>query len=196
SLHGAVRESEHVFIRSGLESISKETITVFECGFGTGLNAWLTAIYAKKMNILINYFSIELYPLNIEFVNSMCFINTANIEEINLLQTIHTCQWDTACKVSDNFIIHKIQDDITQFDFKIIDTPIDLVYFDAFSPEKQPEMWDPNVFKKLWQAMNKGAVLVTYCAKGIIRRRLQEIGFTVERLQGPPGKKEMLRAIK
>jgi tRNA U34 5-methylaminomethyl-2-thiouridine-forming methyltransferase MnmC len=184
----------HVFINAGLLTCSKTSLTVFEAGFGTGLNAWLTFLQSLKNGLKIRYYSIEKYPLSGEIYESLNYPFSLNEEEDAFLR-IHLASWNDEVKLSDNFILHKIQGDLTNFDFTLIQD-IDLIYFDAFSPEKQPELWDEAIFNSLYARTSLGGKLVTYCAKGSVRRSLIKAGFIVERIPGPPGKREMLRAVK
>lgn len=192
SSKGAFTESEHIFINNGYCMLPNKEITVFEVGLGTGLNALLTCQKAYELQQKTLYVCIEAFPVNISTINLLgyekLFYNAPQF-----LNKIHAASWDTIVHIHDYFSIQKIKDDFTIF------TPvkgIDVVYFDAFSPEKQPEMWTVQMFNKLFNCMSKGAVLTTYCAKGQVRRNMKETGFKVERIAGPPGKREMLRAIK
>ena len=192
SLFGARNESMHIFITSGLNQCRKRAINVLEVGFGTGLNAFLTALETEKTDININYTTIELYPLPDEIYTKLPYAQTT--EEATLFEQLHTCNWEQNVPISPNFSITKLQADLCTLTFH---NSFDCVFFDAFSPEKQPELWDISIFEKIYQAMNTNGILTTYCAKGIVRRTLQEVGFVVERIAGPTGgKREILRARK
>lgn len=189
SIHGAVQESLHVFIRSGFDWCPKNTVRILEIGFGTGLNAYLTLRRAIETKKEVEYETIELYPLDIELVKSFA----RSIEDEALLLRLHEVPWGLRQPIMPGFLLTKIQADVTLTDFSGI---FDVVYFDAFSPEKQPELWTEEIFDRLYTVMSDTSVLVTYCAKGEIKRRLRRVGFTVEGLPGPPGKREITRAIK
>ncbi|MDR3327466.1 MAG: tRNA (5-methylaminomethyl-2-thiouridine)(34)-methyltransferase MnmD [Prevotellaceae bacterium] len=192
STFGAIQESEHIFIGSGLNFCTKNNISVLEIGFGTGLNAFLTMIETEKSNKIIDYQTIELYP-----------ITTSQAKELNycdflgnkaLFAELHSCEWNKRLKINDCFYFTKIKSD-----FSVIEKipNFDVCFFDAFSPEKQYEMWTENRFELLFEHADNGAVLTTYCAKGQVRRNMQQAGFIVERLSGPVGgKREILRATK
>ncbi len=191
SVHGACNESLHIFIRSGFEAIAKPEISIFEVGFGTGLNAWLTLCAAQKRGCRVHYTAVERYPLSEECYSALNY-GKLDIEQQQFLQ-LHKADWGRAVEITPNFTLEKIEADFTALS---LTAKYDLVYFDAFSPEKQPEMWSEAVFRQLYEQMNAGGVLVTYCAKGVVRRTMQAVGFTVERIAGPVGKREILRARK
>ncbi|NPA38089.1 MAG: tRNA (5-methylaminomethyl-2-thiouridine)(34)-methyltransferase MnmD [Chlorobi bacterium] len=191
SVYGAKTESIHVFINSGLKHLNKENIRILEIGFGTGLNALLTALY--KGNHKIEYHSIEKYPLNTEIEKQLQISENTTPEEKNLFDDIHSCKWNTESEIIPGFKLLKIEADLLTFSFT---HKYDLVYFDAFGPDVQPEMWSTGIFRKIYNSMNKNGILTTYSAKGAVRRAMQDVGFRVERLPGPPHKREMLRASK
>lgn len=194
SVNGAVQESMHIFINTGLQHTTKAELNVFEVGFGTGLNAYLTALQAEQSYRKIHYTSIEAYPVDVALANQLNYPSQFG-ENYELFAKLHTVSWNREEQVTENFLLKKIEADFTNFDFTTI-ANIDLVYFDAFAPDKQNDMWSLELFDKLYAIMNTEAILVTYCAKGVIRRMMQQAGFVVERLSGPPGKREMLRATK
>lgn len=195
SMHGAIQESKHIFIEAGLKANKKKDTCVFEVGLGTGLNALLTIIAADEFAIKINYISIEKYPLQKEEYSLLNYSEQCNFDCNPTFQAIHKCEWNKQLKLTNNFHFTKLKADITTLEFE--DLPqFDIIYFDAFAPNKQLGVWDKSIFKKLYQHSKHAAVLVTYCAKGEVRRNLQAVGFKVERLPGPPGKREILRAIK
>lgn len=193
SVNGAVQESRHVFIESGLHHQEKKEVKIFEIGFGTGLNALLTLLDAEKMGRRIYYYSVEFYPLPATLIQTLNYGKQICPEKEGLFLALHEAAWGVPVRVADHFTLHKIQGDSNKLE---IPEEIDLVYFDAFAPEKQPEMWNQPIFDTLYASMAKGGVLVTYCAKGVVRRMMQEAGYSVERIPGPPGKREMLRAVK
>lgn len=195
SVHGAVQESIHVFIEAGLgavlASLPGPEITVFEMGFGTGLNAFLTALVAEEQQQLISYTSVEAFPLAAEEASVLNYSDTLGSGA--LFRALHQCRWNEAVSLNEFFTIRKVQ---TELAFFSPSRPFDLVYYDAFAPSAQPELWTEDVFAKLYGMMNANGVLVTYCSKGDVRRALIAAGFTVEKVPGPPGKREMLRARK
>jgi len=194
STHGAIQESNHVFIDKGLSIISKPEISILEIGFGTGLNCFLTLLEAEKRKISINYVGVEAYPVTKEEAVLLNYVSELNIADKQVVfNQLHQVSWDENHDISTEFSLEKRKQffkDITEED------QFNLVYFDAFGAEHQPELWSVDIFRIMFKAMKEDGVLVTYCAKGSVRRAMQEVGFTVERLDGPPGKREMLRATK
>lgn len=193
SIHGAIQESMHVFIHSGLEAIKKQEIRVLEMGFGTGLNCLLTALYARKTGKRIYYHAIELHPLPVETLYAINYAQHNGIEAESLFNLIHECPWNQEYLTDPQFCLYKQEGDLLDLS---LPGDLDLIYFDAFSPEKQPELWEEKIFLRIFNSMEPKGILVTYCAKGQVRRNMQAAGFRVERLPGSPGKREMLRAIK
>ena len=198
SIHGAVQESMHIFIEAGLHSWlqnnKKQSLHILEVGFGTGLNALLTALDEQSKELSLHYTSLELYPVQEDIYSQLRFdIKHPNSDKC--LQELHTAPWDKAITLQCNphFTLEKRHCALQEFS---ANHPIDLIYFDAFSPEAQEELWDEAIFKTLYDKSHSGAIIVTYCAKGEVRRRLQRAGWQVERLAGPPGKREMLRGTK
>ena len=198
SIHGAVQESMHIFIEAGLHSwlknSTKQSLHVLEVGFGTGLNALLTALDGQSQELSLHYTSLELYPVQ-EDIYSQLHFDIKHPNSDKCLQELHTAPWDKAITLQCNphFTLEKRHCALQEFSAT---HPIDLIYFDAFSPEAQKELWDEAIFKALYDKSHSGAIIVTYCAKGEVRRRLQRAGWQVERLEGPPGKREMLRGTK
>ncbi|MDE6682239.1 MAG: tRNA (5-methylaminomethyl-2-thiouridine)(34)-methyltransferase MnmD [Muribaculaceae bacterium] len=194
SVKGALAESTHIYVDLGWHKAaqSKDALTVFEVGFGTGLNALLTAQASHEQRVPTKYYAVELYPLPKQTTDSLLPYQPE--EHSSLFQALHNAEWNEEVEINPFFTLIKIQGDLLAMN---IPAHLDVVYFDAFAPEKQPEMWDETLFRKLYDAMKPGAILTTYCAKGSIRRMLQQIGFLTERLPGPPGgKREVLRATK
>jgi tRNA U34 5-methylaminomethyl-2-thiouridine-forming methyltransferase MnmC len=199
SRHGAIQESLHVFIRSGLDAVaaqhSHEPIKIFEVGFGTGLNALLTMLEAEKRNLNVEYETIELYPVAIETIKELNYTNQLGYEFCyGPYHSLHLVRWNEQHAVTPNFHFKKIND--SPSNRQPTTGNYQLIYFDAFAPEHQPEMWTAAIFKKMYDALAEGGILVTYCSKGAVQRAMKEAGFTVEKLPGPPGKREMVRAIK
>lgn len=193
SVNGAVQESRHVFIEAGLHRQEKKDITVFEVGFGTGLNAYLTLQDAENEDRSVDYFSVELYPLDPALVRALNYGDMICPEKKMLFTALHSAAWNEPVKITDHFTLHKIQGDNNSC---TLPEDMDLIYFDAFAPDKQPEMWSQEIFDRLYAHTSEGGILTTYCAKGVVRRMMQKAGYSVERIPGPPGKREMLRAIK
>ena len=193
SSHGAIQESRHIFIEAGLKHCAKKEIRVLEIGFGTGLNAFLTLIEAEGSDKKIQYTSLEKYPVGVEKAQKLNYPEELSLESRDVFEKLHTSDWNQDIQINSSFTLNKIEADFTCY---TSDNQFDVIYFDAFSPEKQPEMWTAEQFEKLYNCCNFEAVLTTYCAKGDVRRAMQQAGFKVERLQGPPGKREILRGIK
>jgi tRNA U34 5-methylaminomethyl-2-thiouridine-forming methyltransferase MnmC len=192
SHHGALAESKHIFIETGLKHIDKKIINVFEVGFGTGLNAMLTCLAADDKRI--NYDTIELYPVSADLIDQVEYKALFEVDEQALFSKLHDCKWEEKVSITDQFNIHKIEADFTKFNYQ---SKYDLIYFDAFAPNKQEEMWTEELLQKLYDACNEGAVLVTYCVRGTVKRALKKVGFQIKKMPGPvDGKREMLRAIK
>ena len=199
STHGALHESTHVFIGNGLrytlDLYQKTSLTVFELGFGTGLNAVLTAIYAEQNQVNIIYESVEKFPLSQELALSLNYPEL--IEDTNahlIFSKLHKSPWNQSQQISPYFGLKKIACGIEEYQAQ--QPCFDLCYFDAFAPSKQAEMWEIPILSKVYQLLTEGGILVTYSAKGQLKRDLKSLGFTVETLPGPPGKKEMVRAKK
>ena len=164
-----------------------------EVGFGTGLNALLTALLAEELQQPIRYTTLEKYPIGEDVYSCLHYDLSTEIQGDTLLQLLHSSPWGEDVPLSPTFTLHKVHTDLTTY---LPPEGIDVIYYDAFSPEAQPELWDEVLFHRLYAAARAGAKLTTYCAKGEVRRRLQRAGFAVERLAGPPGKREVLRATK
>ncbi len=194
SRHGARQESLHVFIQNGLEPVllqSEGVVRVLEVGFGTGLNAWLTFCLANERKRQIQYKAIEAFPLP-EAVWSR--LNYAAPHEAEAFAQLHRCNWNQPHYINPWFELEKIATALQ--DAQLPAAFFDVVYFDAFAPLKQPELWTSDMLAKTTQAMRQGGVWVTYSARGEVRRNLEQLGLKVERLTGPPGKKHMLRAFR
>jgi tRNA U34 5-methylaminomethyl-2-thiouridine-forming methyltransferase MnmC len=199
STHGAIQESRHVFIENGLNHLIarsiKREISILEIGFGTGLNALLTLLATRNREIGIYYEGIEAFPLSMETIAALNYPELLKSEGSKVIfNQLHKASWQTTQSVSPNFDLHKREAKIQEADLGV--ERFDLIYFDAFAPSKQPEMWEVAVLKKIMDAMNPEAVFVTYCAKGQLKRDLISLGLMVEKIPGPPGKREMIRAVK
>lgn len=194
SVKGALTESQHIFIEMGLKHSPAPEPRILEIGLGTGLNAFLTLIAAEEMQRKVHYTGIERYPLAEETLRQLDYPGIIGKKHEEDYYAIHQAPWEKETNLSPWFTLHKIEGDFTRHTFQ---KGYDIIYFDAFAPEKQPEMWEQALFNTLYNVLNEGGILTTYCAKGIVRRMLQTAGFTVERLPGPPGgKREILRATK
>lgn len=194
STFGAIRESQHVFIKSGLESISSEIklLNILEVGFGTGLNAFLTLLWANKNRVLVNYTGIEAFPISMKIAKELNYPLLLKADNAIFLK-MHSVN-DEVINLSEYFSIQ--QKIVSLLDIQFKDSSFDVVYFDAFSPDTQPELWTEAVFSKLYRALKKQSVLTTYSTKGIVKRAMKAVGFKIEKLPGPPGKREILRALK
>jgi tRNA U34 5-methylaminomethyl-2-thiouridine-forming methyltransferase MnmC len=193
SIHGAVQESTHIFINSGFRFSKADPLHIFEVGFGTGLNALLTAIFSIDGNREVYYTSIEKFPLESEVINSLNHHQFAGDAGLEIYKSIHSAAWNSKVIICKNFHLTKIMGDFT---IDSLPGMFDLIYFDAFGPDKQPEMWTSEMFAKIASATNKEGILVTYSAKGEVKRNLQACGFEVSLIPGPPGKRQIIRAIK
>lgn len=194
SIHGAVQESMHVFIEHGLKAIKQEPLHIFEMGMGTGLNLLLTALNQAGRNI--TYTTVEAYPLTLEEAEALNYSAVLPAEETEaLLRSIHLTEWNMPFILKPDFVVTKFNQKLDELETDGL-PPINLVYYDAFAPDAQPELWTVAVFHKLYALMAEGGMLVTYCAKGEVKRNVKSAGFILEALPGPPGKREMTRAIK
>ncbi|SDL45882.1 tRNA (5-methylaminomethyl-2-thiouridine)(34)-methyltransferase MnmD [Chryseobacterium taihuense] len=198
SHHGALQEAEHVFIKNGLNLIYDYEINILELGFGTGLNVLVTINEYLKTdkNHIINYYSLEKYPINETEVKDLAYFELFDNPELkNIYHKIHTCEWEKSVEIIKGFHLKKIQCDF--FDLRNIDLPkINLVYYDCFGARVQPDLWEKPLFEMVSEKMNSFGLLTTYSSKGSVRRILEELNFKVEKKQGPPGKREMINAVK
>ncbi|MFL9843755.1 tRNA (5-methylaminomethyl-2-thiouridine)(34)-methyltransferase MnmD [Flavobacterium rhizosphaerae] len=194
SKFGAIQEAYHVFIQHGLSLKSKEDISILEIGFGTGLNAFITYIENVNNKRLVHYTGIEAYPVDIEEAGKLNYpqqLKQGLYKDVFI--KMHDSPWGAAITLSNGFTLHKRR----QFFQDIVDESVyDLVYFDAFGYHAQPDLWSPEIFKKMYTALKPGGILVTYACRTVIKNAMKQAGFLVEKLPGPPGKREMLRAIK
>ena len=196
SHHGALQEARHVFIQEGLEqkqSLSK--IKILEIGLGTGLNALLTYLYAADHDLQIEYHGLEAFPLPEAILNQVNYSKVISDPRVETaFQELHSAPWNMKFQWMERIEMLKIIGELQEYSSE--ELFFDVIYFDAFGPRAQEEMWDIQLLEKLYKSMKKGGILVTYCAKGSFKRDLKAIGFTVESIPGPPGKREMTRAIK
>ena len=198
SKHGALQEANHVFINNGLNLIKSYEINILELGFGTGLNVLVTfdAYLRNDKNHKINYFGIEKYPISLQEATELDYERWFDDQKVKDLSiAIHQSEWEKPIELLPNFQLTKFENDF--FNLKSIDLPvIDLVYFDCFGARVQPDLWEKELFEILTEKMKAGSLLTTYSSKGSVRRILKELGFEVEKKQGPPGKREMINAWK
>lgn len=217
SIHGAIQEANHVFLKHGLffyseniveshnehssqsevetsRSASENSpINILEIGFGTGLNAFLTLIEAEKLKLSIHYTGIEAYPVQLNEIKELNYVELISSQHKAIFEKLHDTSWDESHNISSNFQLEKQQKFFKDITAK---NQFNIIYFDAFGARVQPDLWTEDIFKIMFNALKENGVLVTYSAKGSVRRAMQAVGFTVERLPGPPGKREMLRATK
>ncbi|MCL7762453.1 tRNA (5-methylaminomethyl-2-thiouridine)(34)-methyltransferase MnmD [Polaribacter sp. Z014] len=191
SKNGSINETYHVFINSGLRQVTEDKVAILEIGFGTGLNCFITYLEARKD---IDYVGVEAYPVTPEEVGKMNFIAVLEAEkESETFKKMHTVSWEEKHQISDTFSLTKRKQFFEDIEDK---DAFNLIYFDAFGARVQPQLWTVEIFQKMYDSLKENGILVTYSAKGSVRRAMQEVGFVVERLPGPPGKREMLRATK
>lgn len=197
SRKGAKQESEHVFLWAGLEKVlaEKDDITILEVGFGTGLNCLLTLNKIQNTDVDIEYIGVEPFPVQWAMLEQLNYPKLFESQELSLyFKKMHQLEMNERHPITTNFQLLKIQQPLA--DIEIEEGSIDLIYFDAFAPSKQPDMWVKSIFNQCHQLLKPQGLWVTYCAKGQVKRDLKEVGFEVESLLGPPGKREMIRAIK
>lgn len=194
SVHGAVTESKHVFMRNGIEyacgKFDDSVLNILEVGFGTGLNAALTCSFSTERQKKISYFTIEKFPLSAQIYSQLEFPGV----DFSSLIRLHELPWNQVLKLNSGFEFEKRKGDVLKEKFS--EDHFHVIYFDAFAPGKQPELWTAELFKKLFASLTTSGILVTYCAKGQFKRDLKQAGFQVESLPGPPGKREMVRAVR
>ncbi len=196
SVHGAIQESQHVFINNGLryylESTTSDNLSIFEVGFGTGLNALLTLKAIENMKTFVRYVAVETSPIGEALWGSLNYTNVLGLEET--FDNLHRTSWEISNQITPQISLIKRRTTLQAMELEA--KSLDVVYFDAFAPNKQPELWTIDILRKVILAMKLNGVFVTYCAKGQLKRDLKELGLTVETLPGPPGKKEMVRAVR
>lgn len=196
STHGAIQESMHVFIDAGLRRCEKREVKVLEIGFGTGLNAFLALQEAEKRSVKIDFTTLDLYPVSTADAEKLNYAELINPSQKDIFKELHKADWERWNQITLYFSLLKMQFDFSNPSEFHPENKFDVVFFDAFAPEKQPGMWTQPIFDKIYSVSSENAILTTYCAKGTVRRMLQAAGFFVERLPGPPGKREILRAVK
>jgi tRNA U34 5-methylaminomethyl-2-thiouridine-forming methyltransferase MnmC len=194
SKHGAIQEAYHVFIKNGLSLVEEKKISILEIGFGTGLNAFITLLEAQKNNLNIDYTGVEAYPVSKDEALEMNFLEELKAKEFEFdYQKMHDCSWEEKHIFNPNFSLTKRK----QFFQDIQDkNAFNLIYFDAFGYRVQPELWSTEIFKNMFEALKDNGILVTYAARGVVKRSMQEVGFIVKKVAGPPGKREMMIGFK
>ncbi len=198
STFGAKQESDFIFIKEGLDfyvnKLNVKSVSILEMGFGSGLNAYNTLLHGLENNISIKYCGIENFPIEEHMIPELDYPRILNSEETtNLFYKMHSSKWETYAQISEDFSLKKLN--ISLENLKLQDK-FDIIYFDAFSPKDQPELWTENVFEKMFCLLNPNGILVTYCSKGIVKNALRSVGFDLLRLAGPPSKRHILRATK
>lgn len=199
SKHGAIQESMHVFIGAGLHYMMEKDRTckrlrILEMGFGTGLNALLTLQESLRTGIEISYETLEAFPLEADIYSQLNYCDQLQAPELQpLFLQLHTCSFNSVQQIAPGFSLIKQYTTLQQF--KRLD-PVDLIFYDAFAPSAQPELWTTEIFNSLHKMLVPGGILTTYCSKGDVRRSMMAAGFSIEKIPGPPGKREMVRAFK
>jgi len=196
SKYGAVQESRHVFMEAALhfKALLKKELAVLEIGFGTGLNAFMTYLEAKELQLTIRYVAVEAYPVSLKQAERLNYPNQLNAQdETASFLKMHCSDWETVVQMNNFFTFEKVK---RHFETISYQNQFDIIYFDAFDPDAQPELWERKLLQKMYDALLPGGILVTYCAKGAVKRTLKAVGFEIESLKGPPGKREMTRASK
>ena len=194
SVNGAIAEANHVYINAGFKELEQKQISILEIGFGTGLNALLTLLNSIDDEKNVFYQGVEAYPVSTAELSALNYIEELNAQKSSdLYNLMHDCDWEVETKITDNFTLLK-----QKKSFKEIDdvSKFDLIYFDAFGPDVQPDLWTEDIFMRMYESLKPNGILVTYSSKGIVKRALRSVGFTVKRLAGPKGKRHILRASK
>ncbi|WP_316633468.1 tRNA (5-methylaminomethyl-2-thiouridine)(34)-methyltransferase MnmD [uncultured Flavobacterium sp.] len=194
SKHGAIQEAKHVFIKNGLSLFENNPVSILEIGFGTGLNAFITFLESNAKQQKIDYVGVEAYPVDAREVLEMNYVAELEADQYKgIFEKMHESEWNHKIDITSDFSLTKRKQFFDEIDdFEIFD----LIYFDAFGYRVQPELWSTEIFRKMYTSLKPNGVLVTYAARGVVKRSMIEVGFTVEKLAGPPGKREMFRAFK
>lgn len=194
SKFGAIQEAQHVYIQNGLAMFEGKDIDILECGFGTGLNAFMTFLEAQKSGQQIKYTGVEAYPVSEEEIAQLNYVNELQAPNCkDFFVKMHTDPWGDEVKVSENFTLTKRQQHFQEIEDVNL---YDLVYYDAFGYHAQPELWGEDIFRRVYTALKPNGVLITYACRTVIKNAMTAAGFTVKKLAGPPGKREILQAIK
>ncbi len=193
STNGAFQEAEHVYLKNGLHIVNKTNIKVLEMGFGTGLNAILTYLEAEKLNLLLDYTTVEAFPIAINLIEKLNFNSFLSLNDYLVFKNLHLIDWNKKHKISSNFSFEKQP---IKFDEVSYTEKFDVIYFDAFGYDVQPELWTETIFLKLYNSLNNNGILVTYACRNVIKKAMEKAGFTVKKIMGAPGKREMIQAFK
>ncbi|WP_100612516.1 tRNA (5-methylaminomethyl-2-thiouridine)(34)-methyltransferase MnmD [Confluentibacter lentus] len=197
SKHGAIQEAYHVFIKHGFHFLCEQSyndMAILEIGFGTGLNAFITYMESEKLQVSVDYCGVEAYPVSAEDIVKMNYVTELKAEKkASFFEKMHQVSWEKSHKIASHFSLTKQNKFFSDIEDQ---NKFNLIYFDAFGARVQPELWTETIFQKMYDALKPNGILVTYSAKGSVRRAMQAVGFSVEKLPGPPGKREMLRATK
>lgn len=194
SKHGAIQEAQHVFIKNGLSLCKGQSVSVLEIGFGTGLNAYITFLESQKSNQQIDYVGVEGFPISSEEVLQMNYVNQLNANQFESeFKIMHASDWEKNVTISETFRLTKRKQLFNEVNDK---NQFDIIYFDVFGYRVQPELWSVEIFTKMFEALKTGGILVTYACRGPIKNAMKKAGFQIEKLAGPPGKREMLRGWK
>lgn len=194
STFGAIQEAKHVFIKNGLSLFNDKSVSILEIGFGTGLNAFITFLEAQKADQTIDYFAVEAFPVEMEIIHKLNYVSELNASDYQtVFNQMHLSNWEEKIKFSSNFTLTKKKQKFQEISDV---SKYNIIYFDAFGFDVQPELWNEEIFQKMFDALLTGGVLVTYACRSSIKKAMLSVGFSVEKLPGAPGKREMLRAIK
>jgi tRNA U34 5-methylaminomethyl-2-thiouridine-forming methyltransferase MnmC len=198
STHGAIQETQRIFIEAALNYFTQKNnvhkVKILDIGFGTGLNVFMTFLEAQKQGFDIDLTTVEAYPLSISTAEQLNYAQLLNVPQFDpVLKQLHTFSWTEKHVMGDAFSLQKLLLDVKKIDFQ---DKFDIIYYDAFSPESQPELWEPEMLQRMYDALRNGGILTTYCAKGSFKRALKSVGFQVENIAGPRGKREITRAFK
>ena len=196
SRYGAVQESQHVFIDAALryKAVRRKSLDILEIGFGSGLNAFMTLLEAKRRHLLLRYTAIEAYPITLAEAERLNFHEALGVPDARAeFLALHRLPWGQPQALDETFVFCKL---LQRIEDSAFEAAFDIIYFDAFAPNAQPELWEAPVMARMFEALRPEGVLVTYCAKGAVKRTLRQVGFEVESLPGPPRKREMTRALK
>ncbi len=194
STFGAIAEAKHIFVNKGFNAVEKDRLSIFEMGFGTGLNCFLTFIESLKKGKKVSYHAIEKYPVAYNIIEKINYPMLIDHNYKDVFYDLHKIKWDNPTLICKSFKLKKTQGDILTYDFTDY---YDIIYYDAFSPVVQPELWEEKIFKAIYNHLHDHGFIITYSVKGIVKNKLKKCGFSLEKLAGPPnGKREILRALK
>lgn len=194
SKFGAIQEARHVFIKNGLSLLNDKSVSILEIGFGTGLNVFITFLEAQKSNQIIRYVGVEAFPVETEIIDQLNYVSELEADAFeSVFKEIHLSKWEYENQITTHFKLTKRNQKIEEISDS---NQYNIIYFDAFGFDVQPELWNETIFKNMFNAMLPNGILVTYACRTSIKKAMLNAGFQVEKLPGAPGKREMLRAIK